>query len=175
MIQLVSVTQSSVLNYGFKAIYEEAFPLDERRDWTQMIELLNHEAFCFMGIYLHEEIIGFISFWNLTEFTFIEHFAIKKIERGKGFGSQIFHQVLNHVRMPVVLEVEEPLSSDAKKRIEFYERMKFSVFEGSYYQPPYSIEKKSVKMLLMSYPNRISKADFVTIKSSIYASVYHVS
>jgi hypothetical protein len=98
---------------------------------------------------------------------------IRANERGKGLGTQVIRQILARIPAPVILEVEEPFTDVARKRISFYEQLNFSVSEGDYYQPPYSIGKNKVKMLLMSYAEKLKTNDFTEIKSRIHQSVYH--
>ena len=172
-IRLIRLAGSSELTNEFKILYEEAFPPDERREWPQVVDLLSNSNFNFFGIYHHERTIGLLSVWNLDEFQFIEHFAIQDIDRGQGFGTQVIQQLLNRSSIPVILEVEEPLTEIAQKRIAFYKRLNFNVCEGDYYQPPYSIGKNKVKMLLMSFPEKISQDSMIQVKTKIYVSVYN--
>ncbi len=66
----------------------------------------------------------------------------------------------------------EPANDAALRRIAFYERLGFSVCEGIYCQPPYSADKNEVKMLLMSFPERILTLELTEIKTQIYREVY---
>lgn len=175
MIQLLWVTNPEKLNIDFKPTYESLFPPNERREWDQLLDLIVHTQFRLYEIFTHEKFIGFISVWDLTEFSFIEHFGIRHTEQGKGYGAQALTQVLSMNSKPVVLEVEEPLTETARKRISFYERFSFSVNVGNYFQPSYSKEKVGVKMLLMSYPLKIELADFERIKAQIHHQVYKYS
>lgn len=172
MLQLIPVKHSADLNSDFRLIYEEGFPPDERREWNQLKDLLASSDFCLNRIYHQQKLIGLLSVWNLNSFSFIEHFTIRKTERGKGFGTEAIQQILARVKSPVILEVEGPLTDSARKRIAFYEHLKFSVSTGVYYQPPYSVGKKEVKMVLMSFPEQIQPNDFNKIKSEIHQSVY---
>ena len=174
-IQLIPIFDSSGMNKDFELIYEETFPPDERREWSQIIDLLNNPDFSFTGIYRQEQIIGFIIVWNLHEFSFIEHFAILESERGQGIGKHAIEKILSLISTLVILEVEIPESEIARKRIRFYEKLNFSICESEYFQPPYSIHKNKVKMLLMSYPKRIMDASFAHLKTKIYSSVYQFS
>jgi len=172
MTQLIPVTNSTKLNTEFRQIYEEAFPSDERREWNQLIELIRNTHYSLNEIYHQKKFIGFISIWNLQEFCFIEHFAIRETERGKGIGTRILKQILTQISTPVILEVEEPFTEAALKRIDFYKRLNFRISEEEYYQPPYSIEKNKVKMLLMSFPKRIQPEGFAEIMVRIHTMVY---
>jgi GNAT superfamily N-acetyltransferase len=172
MIQLLRLTNPEKLNSVFKRTYESLFPPNERRELDQLFDLLGNTQFKLYEIYLQEKFVGFISVWDLTEFNFIEHFAICAPEQGKGYGTRVLSQLLSMDSKPFILEVEEPLTETAQKRISFYERLNFSLNSGSYFQPPYSIEKSSIKMQLMSYPITIEPEDFERIKAKIHDQVY---
>jgi ribosomal protein S18 acetylase RimI-like enzyme len=110
----------------------------------------------------------------LPGFTFIEHFAIKESIRGKGIGSKAIRLITETKSPRVILEVEEPTDKLARRRIAFYKRLGFSVCKNTYWQPPYSPEKKKVKMLLMSFPDKIQSGEFMEIKKHIYLKVYQL-
>ena len=84
MIQLLSVINPGRLNCEFRQIYESSFPEDERRDWVQLLDLLDNKHFKLYEIYHQARFLGFITVWDLEEFSFIEHFAIQANEQGKG-------------------------------------------------------------------------------------------
>lgn len=171
MIKLFPVTHTNELNAEVREIYESAFPEDERREWAQLLTLITNPAFRFNLIFSEQILIGLISLWNFEEFVFIEHFAIRDSERGKGYGTEVIQNIIS-MAIPVVLEVEEPLSEMAIKRIRFYERLHFTVSQGEYFQPPYSKDKQMVKMLLMSYPQKLLAANFESTKKLIHEHVY---
>jgi len=172
MIKLLPVSNSLELNDDLKQIYEDSFPSDERREWLEISELIQHLNFIIYRIFINDELIGLISVWNLSHFIFIEHFAIHKKLHGKKLGTQVINQVITESDKTVIVEVEEPINDTAQRRIVFYERLGFVVFSGIYYQPPYSAEKNKVKMLLMSYPDQLTITEFTDVKSLIYRIVY---
>lgn len=172
MIKLIPVTNSLDLTEDLKQIYLDSFPPDERRDWQKMKDLLKDSNFFLNKVLENQELVGLISVWNFQGFVFIEHFAILESKRGKGIGSQALKQVIAENLNTIIVEVEEPISDDARRRIAFYESAGFSVCEGIYHQPPYSPDKNKVKMLLMSFPEKILPLEFDEIKTRIYREVY---
>ncbi len=174
-IQLIRVSDSMELSLELRTIYEEAFPPDERREWAQFTELLNNPDFFLKAISNQKKVIGLLTFWNLDDFLFIEYFAIRNAERGKGIGAKVVNQLLAGTSAPIILEVDEPITETAQKRIRFYERLNFSVCQSEYFQPPYSANKNTIKMLLMSYPDEISDDLFPQTKARIYRMVYGIN
>ena len=175
MIQIVPVSDSDELNDELQKIYFDSFPPDERREWKEMKELVHLNKFRLNQIFDDQALIGLISIWSLTNFLFIEHFAISESYRGKGIGSQILKQIIEEKSIRIVVEVEEPNNEYARRRIAFYERQGFSFGNEVYYQPPYSCNKNKVRMLLMSFPDKIPTLQFPDIRARLYREVYRCS
>lgn len=163
------------LNPEIKQIYTDSFPSEERRDWDELEQILQQPLFSLLQVLVNQELTGIIAIWDLTDFRFIEHFAIKASAQGKGVGSQIIKEVIEEQPIRVVLEVEEPITDSAKRRMGFYFRLGFSVCDCTYWQPAYSAIKNKVKMRLMSYPDKIQPGEFNQIKEHIYREVYQLS
>lgn len=173
-IQLIPISSSIQLNEGLKEIYIGSFHSDERREWKELLEQIQHPDFIINQVFYNLEIIGMITTWDLPGFTFIEHFAIKESIRGKGIGSQVIRLITETKLHRVILEVEKPIDKSAKRRIAFYKRLGFSVCKNTYWQPPYSPDQSKVKMLLMSFPDQIQSEEFMAIKKHIYTKVYQL-
>ncbi|MDE6074454.1 MAG: GNAT family N-acetyltransferase [Muribaculaceae bacterium] len=139
-----------------KGLYLSSFPEEERRQWQSIIDMIdNSSPFFFLKAILSPdgEFMGFYSSWNLPGVLYIEHFAIEPRFRSTGIGSSVITDVVAGA-MPrsVVVEVELPgSSSDADRRISFYERNGFSaVGDLQYFQPPYRPGLDMVEMMLMT-------------------------
>lgn len=172
MIKLIPVSDSIELNHDLRQIYLDSFPPEERREWMEINKLLNHPNFRLNQIFNDLELIGLISIWNLPDGDFIEHFAILESARGKGFGELVLKLIIEDQSKRIILEVEEPETEPARRRIAFYKRLGFSISDEIYYQPPYPPNKSKVKMLLMSFPEQLNPNDFANIKAQIYNEVY---
>lgn len=77
-------------------------------------------------------------------------------------------------RPKIVLEVEPPEGSLAKKRIRFYKRMGFHLNGYHYVQPPYRLGEHPVPLKLMSYPKPIHPNQIKTVTKRIYRHVYRL-
>ncbi len=153
MITLQEITAHDSVCADIQALYESAFPADERRDFAAWLQLLEHEpAFHALAIYQDETFAGFISFWQWENWRYAEHFAIDASLRGGGIGAAAFQQFLQMDSRPLIGEVELPTDSIAQRRIAFYERLGLvSHPEYEYIQPPYSAEKSALPLLIMTY------------------------
>jgi ribosomal protein S18 acetylase RimI-like enzyme len=175
MIQLIPLLQAKAYEHSLKSIYHDSFPRDERRDWDELMNLTHYSHFNLYSIHKNNNPVGLITLWKWVELTFIEHFAIHNSLQGKGIGSEVLNQLKQKATTKIILETEEPTTADAQRRIAFYNRLGFQICNEEYYQPPYSTDKKAVKMLLMSYPDKLTRKEFTTIRSKLYKEVYQIN
>ncbi len=157
------------------SIIERSFPPDERRKKAEHLAEFNSDFFrslCLCG----EKLVGFLNFWDLDDFVYIEHFAVDPSLRGKGTGTAIMNKALelNQGRIKV-LEAEPPeLSEIAFRRIAFYKRLGFIPNPNVYWQPPITAGEPPVKLSLLSTPSLLTQGEYSAIKAAIYREVYKV-
>ncbi|NDW09099.1 GNAT family N-acetyltransferase [Dysgonomonas sp. 520] len=158
-------------------LYIESFPANERRPVPELYDLIENEDVFTAFVVLNEdsERIGFLTYWNLDGFVYAEHFAISPEFRNGGNGAKIMISFLNHFTVPVILEVEAPTSETAKRRIGFYERLGFKLWNFDYVQPPYGKDLEPVPMKLMSYREIDLDKNYEEIKTQLYTRVYKVT
>jgi ribosomal protein S18 acetylase RimI-like enzyme len=157
-----------------KPLYIDAFVDCERRNFDDLLKLAKTQNEMHLKIEkLHNKLLSFIIYWEFKHFIYVEHFAVNEHFRGKGYGTKIFQKFLRNSTKFVVLEVEPPENSVAKKRIKFYEQQGMILNNFLYYQPPYNHGKINVNMLIMS-SKYIEDNDFKRIKREIFEKVYNV-
>ncbi|MDE7150632.1 MAG: GNAT family N-acetyltransferase, partial [Candidatus Amulumruptor sp.] len=153
----------------------DAFTEDERRELDaqrQNIDILPN-MHCCVAVDESENPIGFITYWELGNFCYIEHFAIAPLQRDCGYGAHFIYSLLNSLASPVVLEVELPDNSIAQRRINFYKRIGFVPWaEYNYIQPPYRSGGNSIPMMLMAYGPLSADIDADNISTAIHNNVY---
>ena len=157
-------------------VYHNSFPPAERRKFEHLIELHKDSKYFSIDILKKEYIpIGFISYWTFDDFVYIEHFAIDPGYRGTGAGSFALTSFLAKTPLPVVLEVEKPETEEAIRRIAFYQRLDFTLWdEVLYIQPPYSPELESLELKLMSFGEIDLMEKSVEVIKTLYKYVYNV-
>lgn len=159
----------------FKVIFKimtEAFPASERRSEEKQLALFDNINY---KPYVFEKdcaLIGFILAWEMSDFRFIEHFAVDKAYRGSGIGSSILSDYLLMNEKPVCLEVEPPLNSISERRIAFYKRLGFMLNDFEYFQPALQPGQKKVELKIMSYPKSLSKEQFDFYRKRIFNAAY---
>ena len=159
---------------GFSEIYalmEKSFPPDEIRTMEGAKRILSNKSYRLYRIIDSGEFIGFIAVWKLSEFIFIEHFAMHPDKRGKGYGARALSALFKTYGQ-AVLEVEPPEDEIKRRRVAFYERCGFHLSREEYYQPPYREGGEAVRLMLMRYPNSIKNHGEVA--AALYREVYKV-
>lgn len=175
MIQLIPVSASMDLGDDLKPIYFDSFPANERREWVEIRQLLNHPSYNLYKITNDDDLVGLVSIWRWPVLIFIEHFALSAPTRGLRIGTQVMKQIISENPPVIIVEVELPDTEQAIRRIAFYERLGFSLCQEDYYQPPYSPGMSKVKMLLMSFPHPLAYEEFLFFKARIYKDVYQLN
>ena len=155
-------------------IMEESFPLDERRPFEEQKALLANPVYSIYVLVDCNQAQGFVALWKFENLAFVEHFAVAKEHRCKGFGAKLLSDVVSDLNTDVCLEVEPPCSDITKRRVEFYRRNGFVLNEFPYIQPPLSAGQQSVPLMIMTYKKAASKEEFELIRDTLYARVYGV-
>jgi len=134
-----------------KTLYEDAFPPHERRDWATLLQLLpDAEEMHLDLVYTAKENIGLITWWEIGDCYFIEHFAVDSSLRGQNYGARVLDHYKEQLPGTIILEVEHPEDSFSIRRIAFYERLGYHILSLPYRQPAYGNPEKSFPFLLMS-------------------------
>ncbi len=155
-------------------LYALAFPPAERKSWAGLeYELSYEKRFHAYVLMQNDKFVGFLNSWLFDRFYYIEHFAVSTNFRGQHIGSEALQILMSQIKLPIVLEVEMPNSPAAIRRIQFYERLGFSVLSHKYAQPPYEDTGFLLPMQLMSNDPHFAGTHFDLIKENLYANVYH--
>lgn len=153
-------------------IFRTSFWPDERRSRAQEGKLLTKSRYALWAVWNKKEIIGLIAIWSLGKRYFIEHLAVKRSCRDKGYGSKIMRRVMARTRKQWVLEVGRTKDLNNQRRIEFYRRLGFRVNRFTYVQPPYDKNKKFLRLYLMTFPKKITRGQYILLNRRIKDIVY---
>lgn len=148
--------------------------MDERRPEDEYAGLLVDPRYCLEMSLDGNSCVVFFSSWDLTGFTYIEHFAVERTCRGQGVGSAALQAFVAEHPGTVILEVEPPWTGvDAVRRIAFYKRLGFLYNPVHHVQPPYALGLEPVVLHLMSFPEPVT--DYASVRRELYTHVYGVS
>jgi len=155
-------------------LYALVFPSAERRSWAGLEYELNYEKrFYAHAILKDEKFVGLLNYWVFDRFYYIEHFAMTPNARGQHIGTEAMEMFKSLTKLPIVFEVEMPTNSTSIRRIQFYERLGFTVLSHNYAQPPYEGDGFLLSMQLMCNDKHFAKTHFDMIKENLYTHVYH--
>lgn len=156
-------------------LIERSFPACERRTKAEHLAEFERPQFRSLCYCPDGKLTGFMNYWDMENFVYLEHFAVSPELRGKGIGAALAEELKKLSRGLIVLEAEPSEQSDtAKRRMGFYERLGFTVNPYDYIQPPISDNQPPVLLRLMTYPKAISESEYLNIRGELYSHVYGV-
>lgn len=170
-MEFLQITSSE--DYRVEEIYKaycSTFPEDERRDRDKLSTLFLHPKVKIISV-LHESVnIGYLILWELSTYTFVEHFEVFEEFRSQKLGSFITKYLFeNYPR--IILEIEpEHSGKDAARRYAFYQKNGFHLIDEMYVQPSYGKGKKPLNLWLLS---NYTPENLKEIRDEIYDVVYH--
>lgn len=176
MLTLHRIQSAQSPYYPFaEALLQQAFPPEEYRDLAEWRRYTDEKTLFHNHVILQgDEPMGLITYWTFDGFCYIEHFATAPAARNKGYGSKVLTLLQEMLNTPLVLEVEEPKTPIAIRRIAFYERMGFVLWDKEYLQPPYRPGDDFLPLRLMAWGALDAIRDFTRIRQTIYREVYNL-
>lgn len=176
MITIKQIRSAQIEYYNFvEKLYLSAFPKEERRSLELQREYTDENPLFYNNIILSDNTpVGFISYWDFDDFYYVEHFAISSSQRNGGYGQKVLTYLKEKLSRPIVLEVEKPTDEFSTRRINFYKRLGYILWENEYLQPPYNEGDGHLPMHLMIWGDLDTERDFEQIKNKLYKVVYKV-
>ncbi len=167
------------MNNEFDQVFklmQNSFPKSEYRTYENQKKLIQKKEYNLITKKdENNNVIAFISIWNLEGFNFVEHLAVSPACRGMGMGTKIMEEIIQASKNKnIILEIEPPCDEITDKRLRFYEKLGFKLNDYEYYQPSMQKNQKQLKLNLMSYPNPLNEDEFEKIKNCLYEKVYNL-
>lgn len=138
------------LPVAWAALYESAFPAEERRDLAWQTRALADAEFHCCSLLEDARFVGLLSYWTPADgaFIYIEHLAVLPERRGQGIGAAALAVLSGH-DCPQILEIEPPADVLTRRRQAFYERHGFRLLPHEHWQLPYQAGYPAVLLRLM--------------------------
>lgn len=153
-------------------LLEAAFPVTELREKERQKAMLSEECYRLYGVRKDGVFAAVFATWEIEDFLYIEHFAVKEAYRNGGYGGNLLDTLLEEKGRPIVLEVEEPEDELTRRRIGFYERHGLVYNDYPYLQPPMRDGQDMLPLKLMTKPSAIDEATYHRYKKLIHKIVY---
>lgn len=153
-------------------LLEAAFPVTELRRKEDQRALLQEEYYRLYGVKKDGDFAAVFATWEMDDFLYIEHFAVKEEYRNGGYGGRLLDILLEEKGRPMVLEVEVPEDELTRRRIGFYSRHGLVYNEYPYLQPPMRKGQDMLPLRFMTKPGAIDEKTYERYKKRIYKYVY---
>ena len=175
MIEIRSITTADTVLYQYmEELLQSSFPKEEYRELDELRNYTDHKQKFVNNIIIDDNIpVGLLTYWDMGDFLYLEHFAIEPTKRSVGYGKKTMELFCSCNNKAIVLEVEKPEEEMAIRRIGFYERLGYALWDNEYEQPPYRKGEDFLPMNIMAYGNIDKGKDFEKVKEIIYKEVYN--
>ncbi len=138
------------------SLYEESFPVAERRKMEDHLLACTDERFFPLSAWDGGRLAGLLFFWEWKGYRYLEHLAVAAPLRGQGFGSEML-RYLRDSEHTIILEIDPLVNELSVRRLQFYERAGFTLTPYRFLHLPYRLEAQPQELLILSYPQMITK------------------
>ena len=137
-------------------LYEDSFPVAERRKLEDHLRACQNELFHPMSIWENDQLIGIAFYWEWSNYRYVEYLAVPPDLHGHGYGSQIIKQIRDSEHT-IILEIDPLINELTVRRLQFYERAGFTLTPYRFMHLPYRLDGAPQELLILSYPKMITK------------------
>lgn len=174
MVRFAEIKSNHKFYSCVERLLHSDFPSNERRDdANQRIYTDTKKEFHCVVATGNGIFIGFMTYWELDGFQYVEHLAIDSRYRSRGYGGRLLGWLISLSVKPIVLEVEPPIDVVCQKRISFYRRCGLILWDCEYLQPPYRPSDGWIKLCLMATV-QFSSQLYSHVQMEIYRKVYGI-
>ncbi|WP_435951933.1 GNAT family N-acetyltransferase [Dryocola sp. BD626] len=156
------------------ALYESAFPFHEKREPEAKASALKNDRYALQAWFDGEQFIGMIGAWRFDGFTYIEHLAVNGTLRAQGYGKRMLSQFLQ-MHPLTILEIDPLTTEIAHKRLRFYQSLGFCENDYAHYHPSYHVGTPDHDLIVLSYPQKISEAQYERFNEALRRVVMEVA
>ena len=169
MTSRILAPEALALRPDLRALYEGAFPDEERIPWDDLLRLVREMPLEFAEYRDGEELLGLTIVYPRTRLSWFWYFAVPKEKRGRGIGQRILSAFLaRYEGRSVVLDMEDPAQPGApnpeqrRRRRDFYLRNGFrETGVGRTYGPV-------AMTILLRGDDTFTQADYSEITSELF-------
>lgn len=147
------------------ALYETAFPWEERRDREEQLRILAKPDYHCTALVENGEFLGILFYWQAEDTIFLEHFATLPHLRGHGIGAKAL-KLLQDMGKPILLEIEPPCDEMTHRRCGFYRRNGFLMNPYFHIQVKLHREdEEDVELKVLTWPEEFSPAEYEAFRA----------
>jgi len=156
--------------------YSSSFPNYEKRLLSSHKKALEDSRFYANSVYDNDDYIGFIFFWTIDSYIFIEHFAIEENFRNNSYGSKIIKKLIeDYKEHTLLLEIDPPEDDISIRRLGFYNRLGFKNNDIIHSIPSFQKKLGKYTLNLLSHGRLITQDEYSLFYDSLMTSVFKYS
>lgn len=153
--------------------YSLSFPDYEKRLLSSHEKAIEDSRFYANSVYDNGNYIGFIFFWTLDSYIFVEHFAIEEKFRNNSYGSKIIKKLIeDNQTYTLLLEIDPPEDEISRRRLGFYNRLGFKNNDIIHCIPSFQKKLGKYTLNLLSHGKLITRDEYSLFYDSLMKSVF---
>lgn len=164
--RISSIQEQDSLFVKAFALYKSSFPIYEQRLIEKQTALMTNPLYHFNIIMKGDTLIGILLYWEISFYTYIEHFAIHPAIRGKALGSMALKLFFKEHPF-VILEIDPPISEVSIRREHFYQRLGFHKNVYAHKHPAYQKQFQPHELVVMSYPKCMTEKEYQLFRQEL--------
>lgn len=155
----------------FAALYAESFPAFEQRTAPQQQAAFADERYRLTVYAENGTLIGFIAAWTLSDCVYVEHLALNKTLRGKGYGSRLLRDFIAASAKRVLLEIDPVTDYVSAARLRFYKHCGLTENPYEHRHPPYHPEFKAHPLVVLTTEGTMTEESYLRFYRELRAVV----
>lgn len=144
----------------FKKLYATSFPMFEQRTEEQQERAFASPDYHLVAYEEQGIFIGFISYWEFDTYLYIEHFAVNRGLRGRGYGREILLDFIAADKL-VLLEIDPIVDDISAARLRFYKKCGFYENPYPHAHPPYREGYKAHSLVVLTSKREITEHEYL--------------
>lgn len=140
------------------SIYDYSFPYFEKRTLSHQVTAFSNPDYhldCYID---NDKFIGFIGYWDFSDYIYIEHYALDKEVRGSGYGTKILKEFIENAGKIIILEIDPVVDEVSTRRLRFYKHLNFVENPHSHKCHVYRHDCGEENLDILTYPHEVDCA-----------------
>ena len=155
-LEFRSIHESSEYIEQVQLLYESSFPIDEQVPYEILVEQSKKDISDMYAIFEKDVFVGMLCTVYDVDIVFLWYLAIEKSLQGKGYGSQILHDVAAYFdsnRLILNIEEVDETIPETRKRKQFY-------LKNGYEYSGFKTEEYGIVYEMLSFRGKVTYEEY---------------
>lgn len=167
-MQLLELDSNSKYLKQIKHLYIQAFPIEERIDYSFLIQALNKQKAKILALVENEKLLAMMYYFYHKDLLYLLYFAVDQAQHSKGYGKYMLDQLKTRYSNYKIMLLIEKLDENASNNEQRLRRKNFYLNNGFISKNIYVKRMDVDYELLYLNTNNISENNLETIENYFF-------